>query len=102
MASRTAASIAIAGDIADRGLGLGRLPLPRTNDPRPAAVSMTCSRSSSRYACRDSVGIDGEVERELLDRGELLARLQDTERDGSLDLLDDLQVDRHAAARIDR
>ncbi len=49
----------------------------------------------------DSIGIDREIDGQLTDRRELIARLQISPSNRELHLLDDLPVERHSAFRID-
>ena len=49
----------------------------------------------------DGVGVDGEVDGRLADRGELIARLQVLPGDAELHLFDDLPVEGDAALGID-
>src|SRR5579872_141740 len=49
---------------------------------------------------RDRARVDDQVGRKLLDRGELLARHERSERDRASHLLDNLEVDGIAASRI--
>lgn len=88
------------GNVAGDAFGL-RASLARTNEPRLGLVSMTRSRSSSRYT-RHRVGIDRKREGERLHGRQLLSGLKAGQGDRALDLFDQLQVDGDAAARVDR
>lgn len=68
---------------------------PRTGLDHPIAFKLAVNAG-------DSVGINGQLQGQRLDGRQLLARSQRPERDGPLHLLDELQVKRDPAARIDR
>jgi len=47
------------------------------------------------------VGVDGQLGHDLAHLGELVARLKEPQPQGALDLLDQLQVRRHARRRVE-
>src|ERR1700730_13638008 len=49
----------------------------------------------------DGVGVDLEVHGNLTDGGELIARDQESASDGSLDLVDELAVERYTAVHVE-
>ncbi len=50
----------------------------------------------------NGAGVDNKLTRELLDGRELLARLQNPNGNGTLHLINDLEIDGIAASRVDR
>jgi len=48
----------------------------------------------------DRVGVDGEIDGYLADGGELVAGLQPSDSDRTLDLIHELPIDGHAAVRV--
>jgi hypothetical protein len=76
-------------------------PSVRTNDP--AAGTGLDHPVAFEFAVRpgDRIRVDGQIERERFDRGQLFAGLHRSERHRTLDLFDQLEVERNAAAGID-
>ena len=72
---------------------------PRERASRTAPPSTLAPMSS--IGASDRVGVNGEIDGEGLDGGELLAGSQRPKRDRSLNLLDQLQVERNPASRVD-
>src|SRR5579872_2116685 len=78
----------------------GRTLIGNVGSRGAAFLDQTC-RFELAIGPRDSIGIDDQPFGQDADGGQLLLRLEPARRDQVLDLIDDLQVDRHAVVGRD-